>query len=349
MLVFDTMLETYLKSAGGNDFAMQLQNYLGATLHREVNLGIWDQVRSLPTFLSRRYDYYVGMIAQQPCLFAIDLATADATPAEVTKHIAHIARKFDGLVVYATQQLSANRRARLIANNVPFAVPGNQLYIPELAVDLREHFRARPKRSSDQLSPVAQAVLFFGILHHNELCSDDVHRTPSRLAKSLYYSAMSVGRAFEELASANLAIVAKHGRTKQIHFATDARALIDASRALLRKPARVQKFTQGHLIVPQMKVAGETALSHITGISPPRLPVYAIHGDEWHLVAAANDLTIVDDADQADSVIELWHYRPDVLSDYITVDPLSLYAQFWDDSNERIAMAAEEALEHISW
>ncbi len=349
MLAFNIMLETFLKSAGGNDFAVQLQNYLGATLHQEVSLGVWDKARGLPTFLLRRYGYYAGMIAQQPCLFAIDLATADATPAEVAKHIAHIARSFDGLVVYAAQQLSANRRARLIVNSVPFAVPGNQLYIPELAVDLREHFRTRSTRSPDQLSPVAQAVLFFEILYREKLHSDSEHRTPSRLAESLCYSAMSVGRAFEELASADLAIVTKHGRTKQIRFATDPRALIDVSRALLRKPAKSRKFAKGRPIVPQMKVAGETALSHITSISPPRLPVFAVHSDEWRLVAATNDLTIVDDADQADSVIELWHYRPDVLSDDITVDPLSLYAQFWDDPDERIAMAAEEALEHVSW
>ena len=343
------MLETPRKSAVGNDFAAQLQNYLAATLHRKVHLRLWDGACSLPTFLSRRYGYYAGTIDEQMCLFAVDLATADATPAEVEKHIALIANEFDGLVVYAAELLSANRRARLIANAVPFAVPGNQLYIPELAVDLREHYRARPKRSPDQLSPVAQAVLFYSILFDNDLQRDGANRTPSRLARSLHYSAMSVGRAFEELASADLANVKKHGRTKQIHFAQDARALIDQSRPLLRKPARAQKYTQGRLIAPPMKLAGETALSSLTGLSPARLPVYAMHSSEWRAVAADNDLTIVDDSDQADSVIEFWHYRPDVLSDYVTVDPLSLYAQFWDDRNERIAKAAEEALEHVPW
>ena len=343
------MLEASPKPVRGKDFVAQLRAYLATTLHREVRLRRWDGARRLPTFLSRRYGCYAGTINEQRCLFAIDLATADVTPAEVEKHIALISREFDGLVVYAAERLNTNRRARLIANGIPFAVPGNQLYVPELAVDLREHFRAKPKRRPDQLSPVAQVVLFYSILFDNELRSDAANRTPSRLARSLHYTAMSVGRAFDELASADLAIVSKRGRTKQIHFASDARALIDQSRPLLRNPARTQKYAQGRLIAPPMKLAGETALSNITGLSPPRLPVYAIHGDEWRAVAAANDLTIVDDPDQADSAIEFWHYRPDVLSEHVTVDPLSLYAQFWDDPNERIAKAAEEALEHVAW
>lgn len=333
----------------GDDFVARLRAYLAATLHREVHLRRWDGARHLPVFLSRRYGYYAGTIDEQRCLFAIDLATVESTPAEIEKHVVLIAREFDGLVVYAAERLNTNRRARLIANGIPFAVPGNQLYVPELAVDLREHFRARPRRSPDQLSPVAQAVLFYSILFDHELRSDGANRTPSRLAKSLHYSAMSVGRAFEELASADLANVKINGRTKQIHFVSDARALIDQSRPLLRKPARAQKYAQGRLIVPPMKLAGETALSNITGLSPPRLPVYAMHNDDWSAVSATNDLAIVDDPDQADSVIEFWYYRPDALSEYATVDPLSLYAQFWDDPNERIARAAEEALEHVAW
>jgi hypothetical protein len=338
-----------LKPATSNDFVARLGAYLLATLHREVRLRPWEGTRRLPTFLSRRYGCYTGTIHEQPCLFAIDLATVDATPAEVKKHIALIAREFDGIVVYAAQGLNANRRARLIANGIPFAVPGNQLYVPALAVDLREHFRTRPKRSPDQLSPVAQVVLFYSILFDNEFKSDSASRTPSRLATALHYSAMSVGRAFEELANAELATVKKHGRTKHIHFALDGRSLIEQARPLLRKPARTRQYAHGRLIDPPMKLAGESALSNITELSPPRLPVYAMHSIDWTAVAAANDVTIVDDPDQADSVIEFWYYRPDVLSKYVTVDPLSLYAQFWDDSNERVAKAAEEALDRVSW
>lgn len=98
-----------------------------------------------------------------------------------------------------------------------------------------------------------------------------------------------------------------------------------------------------------MKIAGETALSHLTGLSAPRLSTYAIHADDWPEVASSKDVTIVEDPQEDGCALELWYYDPDVLSEYSSVDPLSLYAQFRDDPNERIAEAATQALEHVSW
>lgn len=343
------MLGKTRKQSDNGHFAAELCAYVAATLHRPIELSRWIGVDGLPSFLSHRYDFFAALIGQQPCLFAADRGTADATPANIAKHLARIEQAFDGVVIYASQHLAADRRSRLVADGVPFVVPGNQLYIPPLALDLREHFYARPKRGLDQLSPVAQAVLFYGILFNHELRANPASRTPSQMARALYYSAMSVGRAFEELTNAELAKVSKHGRNKEIYFAEDGRGLIELARPLLRRPARAQKFMRGRLIVPPMKVAGESALANTTGMSPPPLPVYAIHADAWDATAAANNLTIVDNVDQAEAVIELWHYRPDALTEYTDVDPLSLYAQFWDNPNERIAQAAEDALDHVSW
>ena len=98
-----------------------------------------------------------------------------------------------------------------------------------------------------------------------------------------------------------------------------------------------------------MKLAGETALANITGLAPPHLPVYAVHSDDWTTLAETPDVVTVDDPDQADALIELWHYRPDVLSEYVTVDSLSLYAQFRNHPDERVAKAADDALEHVAW
>lgn len=39
-------------------------------------------------------------------------------------------------VVYVTTTLASYERKRLVQQKVPFIVPGNQLYLPELAIDL---------------------------------------------------------------------------------------------------------------------------------------------------------------------------------------------------------------------
>lgn len=349
MLVFIAMLERPDGTAKCRDFAGRLESYLARTLHCDVRLESWNGTGRLPAFLARRYGYYTGTFKALKCLFAVDPSVDGATPAELGKHLASIAREFKGPVVYAPAHLDATRRSRLVAAGIPFVVPGNQLYLPQLAVDLREHFRARPMRSADQLSPIAQALLFYGIMFRSELKVDRSNRNPSRLAAGLGYSAMSLGRAFDELAAAGLATVEKRGRSKTISFDPDGRSVIDRARTLLRNPVRSRRYVDSLVKVPPMKIAGEAALADLTGLSPPQLPTYAIHADDWTDVSSAGGIVNVDDPQEASSVLELWYYNPEVLSEDATVDPLSLYAQFWDDPNERLAEAAGEALEHVSW
>ena len=338
------MLVSTQNLVGGNNFVEILRAYISDTLHQPVDLRGWDGVSHLPTFLSQRYELLSGEIARQSCLLAVDKHIIAAKPAEIAKHFARIERAFNGLVIYAGQQLSADRRSRLIANGVPFVIPGNQLYIPQIALDLREHFRARPKRSPEQLSPVAQAVLFHHLLRRN-----DGATTPSRLAKVLYYSAMSVGRAFDELRRLNLAEIKKDGRTKKIEFTAAPRSLIETARPFLRNPARGHRYIRGGNILPHMIQGGESALSALTDLSPPLIPVHAVHYKRWDVTSLASEVAVVNHVDEATSVIELWYYNPNILSDTGIVDRLSLYAEFWDHKDERIAKAAEDLLGQISW
>jgi hypothetical protein len=48
---------------------------------------------------------------------------------------------------------------------IPFIVPGNQLYLPDLGLDLREYFRQRSPTAQSALSPSAQAMLITALLH----------------------------------------------------------------------------------------------------------------------------------------------------------------------------------------
>lgn len=347
MLVFASMLDNARKPAPPDDLAGQLQSYLAHILHTELQLKPWDGAGRLPNFVARRYRFLTGSIVHQPCLFAIDMHPGDDTPAQIRKQIGGMEREFPGIVVYTADRLTANRRARFIATNIAFAIPGNQLYVPALAIDLREIFRRSRNRGSEHLSPAAQLTLFYNILFRKKLQHDDA-RTPSRMAEALDYTAMSIGRACDELAGFGLATVASRGRRKVLSLDKEPRQLLKESRQVLRSPVQSARFARFEIEIPPMKIAGETALSHITGLSPPELPVYAVGSDDWKALSAGA-IEILESRDQADASIEVWHYRPELLSRFATVDPLSLYAQFRDHPNERVAQAAEDALEHVPW
>ena len=102
-------------------------------------------------------------------------------------------------------------------------------------------------------------------------------------------------------------------------------------------------------MMPSTKRAGESALAALTDLSPPQQPVEAIHINEWRVLGKVLDIAMVKHKDEASSVLELWHYDPKILSADPIVDPLSLYAQFWDHPDERVAGAAESLLERLEW
>ncbi|CAH2409469.1 hypothetical protein [Mesorhizobium escarrei] len=323
-------------------FAEALQRYLGDTLHDRIPVMEFADTGSLPSFLARTYTLYEAWIAGRRCVFLAALNNA-ATPSDIVKHISLIRNSVDAIVVFATSSLSAHNRSRLVGQGVPFVVPGNQLYIPDLAMDLREHFRGLKQRHSDGLLPAAQAVLFDHLLRNDETAT-----TPSFIAARIRYSAMSIGRAFDDLVASGLARTEKHGKERHIRFKAEGRHLLQAARDLLRSPVRSVKFVQGDHFRTMLKQAGETALAELTDLSRPSVGIFAVAASDWKAIAQASGF-VETSRDQADFVIETWSYDPAALSDTNTVDPLSLYAQFRDHRDERVSMAAEQLLENIPW
>ena len=319
-----------------------LQRYLESTLHEPARVVTLERVPSLPSFLSRMYKLYEGSVAGRRCIF---LTTADntATPSEIAKHVALVRHAVDAVVIFVAPWLSAHNRSRLIGQGIPFVVPGKQLYIPDLAMDLRERFRTPKPRHAAGLSPAAQAVLF-----HRLLRLDETATTPSLLAAQLNYSAMSVGRAFDDLVGAGLAHTERHGRERRIRFQTEGRLLFDAAHGLLRSPVRTEKFIRDVRTVPPLKRAGESALAELTNLSQPPLSAFAVAASDWRIVAQAWEL-VETDRDRASHIVETWSYDPAALSTAHTADPLSLYAQFHDHRDERVSMAAERLLDGMPW
>lgn len=325
----------------GAAFAGALQRYLSETLHLEINVSDFVAVPRLQAFLERRYRLYEAHIARRHCVFAVTREDI-STPGDIAKHIANIRSAVEALVVLATPSLSSHNRQRLLKYGVAFVVPGNQLYIPELAMDLRENFRAPKEAETDGLAPAAQAVLFHHLLGRSEGVL-----IPSRVARELGYSAMSIGRAFDDLVSTGLAETAKHGKERHLRFTGDRRTLFDAARGYMRSPVRGVKFLQG---TPDsaLMISGESALAELTDLAPPRIATRAITASDWKVIARDHGL-VETDRFGADYAIETWSYDPARLSASPVVDRLSLHAQFKDHHDERVAAAARQLLEGVQW
>ena len=355
------MLE-YDRQMFGKAFIEALERYFESTLHDKVRVHKIDEAISVPVFLERTYAFYKTRIVGRPFVLIAARENA-AAPADIAKHVSLVRAAVDSAVIFATSSLSAHNRSRLIARGVAFAVPGNQLYIPDLAMDLRENFRASKPQGIERLSPAAQAVLFRYILGLGEIAV-----TPSAIAGRLRYSSMSVGRAFDDLVATGLAKTAKRGKERQIYFNMGRRELIETARPLLRSPVRSIKYIRDNRPVPnlprgpvhinmyihnsrpmsKLQEAGESALALLTDLMLPQTDTFAVAAKDWKKIAETLKFVEVDEFDKS-FMVETWFYDPIGLSTNSFVDPLSLYAQFHDHRDERVSMAAKTLLEDTLW
>lgn len=324
-------------------FLENLENYLRKILPDQVKVKGFNNTESLPSFLVYSYEFYQCRIAGNSCLFLITLDNF-ATPSEIVKHV-NLMRNLDShIVIFATPSMSSYYRNRLLKKRISFVVPENQLYIPELAIDLRDFFHAKRNRSVNTLSPIAQAMLFRHILNPNTK-----KQIQSSISEQLNVSSMSIKRAKDELVNFGLAKDYRIGKGKYIEYQKNSRKLFKDALVHLIRPVR-QKFhiiCQGKITFPS-KVAGESALSKFTELSKPKLRTIAVSSKKWKNIVSNHKIFVVDQYD-AEMIVETWIYEPSLLSNRSVVDPLSLYVQYHDHADERIALAAEQLLEDVNW
>jgi hypothetical protein len=165
--------------------------------------GSWSGADHLPYFLKERYGFAQAKFLGLHALLVIDTKPEEQSPALVRKHIDTLHTKDHDDIIYVRAQVTAYNRKRLMEQKIPFIVPGNQMYLPMLAIDLREHFR-RIRQEVPTFSPSTQVVVVYTLLRN----AGPVLIT----APPLGYSAVTMPRAFDELEAASLAEVATRGR-----------------------------------------------------------------------------------------------------------------------------------------
>lgn len=125
-------------------------------MHVPVHIESWSQSQSLPLYLTAAYRFVQAEVAGVPMLWIV---SEDAvTPGALGKHLAQVAPIWGGPSAMVFRSLTPSQRQRLVAAALDFVVPGNQVYLPSLGVDLRE--RARTARTQrERLCPAAPALL----------------------------------------------------------------------------------------------------------------------------------------------------------------------------------------------
>ncbi len=322
-----------------NKLVEGLKKYLRDALKISIETKLWKSHNFLPIFLINYYDFYEAFLLGTHCLLMIAKEDENTAPGIIRKHLDHVQKQWNDPIIYVQLAISSYNRKRLIEQHIPFIVPGNQMYLPQLGIDLREYFKKIHTKQNDAFSPSTQTVVIYTLL--NGTCEK---LTPSRLAKKLGYTLMTITRAFHELEIAELGKFYQDGREKS-WIIPDKQLLWEKAKKKLRSPIKKRIW----LRAGTFKIsAGFSALSHFSHISPPSIPVYAIGVKQWK----QDDLFNIEElptADEAALEVEIWNYNPELFAKNGVVDPFSLYLTLEANGDPRVELAIEEMMEKIEW
>ncbi|MCA9176046.1 MAG: hypothetical protein KDB14_16285 [Planctomycetales bacterium] len=318
----------------------QIPEYLHQTLGVRTHAIAWDGASRLPAFLTARYRFALMDLEGRELLLMVDEDHDPEPPATVRKHAEQVRAKWSGPVVYVRDRVTAYNRKRLIEQRVPFIVPGNQMYLPELGLDLREYFRTPPP-SKRKFRPATQAVLIHVLLNRKE-----DGPTASELAPVLGYTTMTLSRAFDELESVELATSGASGRERVLRFHDHGRETWERAQPWLIDPVKSRHFVA---IRPQGLQAGQEALARYTMLAEPRVPVLAIGHKQWLAFAKELPTATLHDRDSANCEVEVWKYEPREYELSGIVDPLSLYLSVRKSRDERVEQALDVLMEQVRW
>jgi len=305
----------------------------------------WARTDELPYYLRDAFQFSELELLGQPIVLAVGRAGRKYPLSDVRTWLTKVRDLAGQPAVYVTDALASYERRRLIEQKVPFIGPGNQLYLPDLGLDLREYFRRRAP-AAEALSPSAQAMLITALLRRPW----EAEWLPSTVAVELGYTPMTLSRAVKELTGAGLASLHAEGRSRWLRMEGTPETVWERAKPVLRTPVRHTVWVTGHSAPPNLqgRLAGLSALARYSMLADPQWPVYAITTADWKAATDAGVRELPEPVAGAQEW-QVWGYSPALEPDAPTVDPLSLTLSLQDNADDRIQLALDELKGQLPW
>ena len=313
----------------------QLEQYFGC----EVKIREYRDKLSLPIFMTMRD---IAMVEIYGVNFAIVdvMKEAELSVAAMKKQKAKYEEALQCPVAYKVAINSVSMRNALVKNGVSFVeLPGN-VFLPFVGIVLQDVYRKQLVKA-DKMMPATQMV-FLELLYMN----DEQSVLKSEVANKLNLTKTSITRATAQLEEMGLIQQIKSGTEISIQRNCSRREYYENAKAYLINPVQKVITIMRQEAAFELFEAGETALSQLSELNPPRIGECAVYKGE----EVVDQLELVDARyeDQDDCLnVQLWKYNPSYFAREGRVDPVSLACTFKGNEDERIEMCIEELLEGL--
>lgn len=307
----------------------------------------------LPIFIGETYRLYKMAFFSRELVLAEPRSLEDFSILQTDKHFDLLKEVFHKTVVLVLEELPAYNRKRLIEKGINFIVPGKQLFLPDLFMDLSERFNTRGiKKKEETLLPSAQFLLIYHIIHRYEKWKLEDHPF-KEIAEKLGYTPMAITNAINNLKYHEIVDVIGE-REKRIKFRLERGELWrdTEQRKLWTNPIWKRVYTD---VKPQGThlYSNRSALHEYSDMNPSRQTFYAIGKNEFFKLQKRHRLASINET-EGEYCLEVWKYDPEALvaempNNTAVVDPLSLYLSLKDSQDERTEIALEQIIEKYTW
>ena len=313
----------------------KLEQYFGC----EVRVTDCKNTLALPIFMTMRDIKLVKFYGVSFALINI-IKEPELTIAAMKKQQKKYEEALQCPIAYEMALNSVNMRNALVKNGVPFVdLPGN-VFLPFMGIVLQDMYRKQLVKA-DKMMPATQMV-FLELLYMR----DEESVLKSEVAKKLNLTKTSITRATAQLEEMGLIQQVKSGTEISIKRNHPRKEYYEKAVAFLINPIQKVSTIMRYEATFESLSAGETALSQVSELNPPRIEECAIYKGE----KVIDQLEIVDaryeDLDACLNV-QLWKYNPSYFAREGRVDPVSLACTFKGNEDERIEMCIEELLEKL--
>ena len=308
----------------------EAQNYLRDTLGIQAPIELWIGAAKLPYYLQDEFGLYELKAKDCAILLAVNHKRKAPKLSSLRERLDLLRSLTNRPIVYVTAAMASFERKRLIEQKIPFIVPGNQLYLPDLGIDLREYFRNVGRASENSFSPATQAMVIQALL--SKPTQNAWH--PAAMASELGYTAMTVSRVVNELTGANIASLQRRGRARWLLMERPPMETWELIRPQLRSPVKRQFWMPGDTDIDDyhLPLAGLSALAQYTELADPPQTIYAVNSAQFKAPRFKSRLETSEPLSDSFQ-LQVWSYTPipplgHTTSSRSAVDPLSLSSRF---------------------
>lgn len=326
-----------------------IAQYLGSTLGlTNLTLVDYPKTQQLPYLLQDEFAFLQMELGRH--LVTLAIPKKDTPLRQIRTALTHMPK--DELLVLCFESLASYERRYLIEQKISFLVPGNQLYLMELGIDLREYFHRQRKAPVRALNPATQAMLLW-FLQNQPLASE---WSPSEIAATLQYSNMTASRAVAELVELGLFEEFSLGRRKYLRSNDGHEVIWQKAKAYLRTPVKFEIWTHSPVFLRASEIclAGISALSKLTMVNADQETCYALSPAQWR--ANQTNITVLPEKESEATCYQIWAYEPRMQrskqassSGTRCVDLLSLWLSFRDSGDSRIELALSDLEKEFRW